>query len=149
MGNENERATTNESRIELSPSLSTSTTEPRRTVIIMTIIGAVVGAVGGAVGFSEWSQPNLGAGVFGMILGAGVFALLTLGMYAILKPLPAAVITVLWCALLGMLFARVWWDLHLETRSQAAVAGLAAGAIIGVIGVNRQRLAWLVKGRPQ
>jgi hypothetical protein len=45
---ENEPGSKNESRIELWPSLSS--TEPRRSLIIMTIIGAVAGAVVGSVG---------------------------------------------------------------------------------------------------
>jgi hypothetical protein len=136
----------NESPIELLPSLST--TEPRRSLIIMTIIGAVAGAVVGSVGFSAWSQPNVGAGLLGMIVGAGVCALLTLGMHSFLKATSAAVFAVLWCALLGMFFSGALWELHLPTKLHAWAAGLAAGATIGAIVVNRQRLARFVQGRP-
>jgi hypothetical protein len=142
---DNEPSSRNESRIEILPSISA--TEPRRTLIIMTIIGAVAGAVVGSVGFSAWSQPSLGAGLLGMIFGAGVCAILTLGMSSFLKTTSAAIITVLWCALLGMLFSGSLWELHLQTKMQAWAAGLAAGATVGVIGVNRQRLARLIKGR--
>jgi hypothetical protein len=142
---ENEPGGKNQSRVELRPSLSA--TEARRVLIIMTIIGAVAGAVVGSVGFSAWSQPNFGAGLLGMILGAGVCALLTLGMYSLLKTTSAAVFTVLGCALLGMMFSGALWELHLETKLHAWAAGLAAGATVGVVGVNRQRLARLIKGR--
>jgi hypothetical protein len=143
---QNEPGSKNESRIELWPLYST--TELRRSLTIMTIIGAVAGAVVGSVGFSAWSQPNLGAGLLGMIFGAGVCALLTLGMSSFLKTTSAAVVTVLWCALLGMLFSGAFWELHLQTKLQAWAAGLAVGATVGAVGVNRQRLARLVQGRP-
>jgi hypothetical protein len=90
----------------------------------------------------------LGAGSLGMIFGAGLCALLTLGVFSFLKTTSAAVITVFWCALLGMFLSGALWELHLPTKLQAWAAGLAAGATVGVIAVNRQRLARLIEGRP-